>query len=178
MRQFWMPRLRPMEQQCASCPFKDGNDKEFGAIHRRLAAAAGVPVHPVSVLTSRMRVRADIANAPSGDFICHSSAYTPEMTRRPMTQARQCPGATEFYKSGKTAPMDPYFAVFNQHINNAGERAKEKFIKKFGAAAWRTKMAPMYKDGIMAIFDRPPSVWTQFYVDAVTAFVNEEVIDA
>lgn len=29
-RQLFLPKYRELAEQCASCPFKDGNDKEWG----------------------------------------------------------------------------------------------------------------------------------------------------
>ncbi len=170
-RAVWMPRYKELETACASCPFGEGNDKEWAAKVKQLADKAGEE-NPADPRMARNRIKSELANAPSGDFICHGSAYDTEMDRRDMKQARQCPGASAYYRSGKQAPMDGYFAVFNQHLNNAGPRAKFLFIEKFGRDVWNQKMAK-YEDGIMAIFDTPPTKWTQFYVDAVTTFVNE-----
>lgn len=69
--------------------------------------------------------------------------------------------------------MDPHTAVFNQHVNAAGARAKQKFIDKFGYEVWKEHLEDAYVDGIMVIFKSKPTKWTQFYVDTVTKFVNE-----
>lgn len=69
--------------------------------------------------------------------------------------------------------MDPYWAVFNCHVNGAKAKAREAFIEKYGREVWDEKLAGPERDGIMVIFKTPPTEWTQFYVDQVTKFVNE-----
>ena len=95
-RQLFRPKLKELPEQCASCPFKDGNDKEWGDVHKRLAAASGVE-KPLDPRISRWKVRDEIINGFSGDFFCHGTAYNYDMTRRPMSEARQCPGATKLF---------------------------------------------------------------------------------
>jgi hypothetical protein len=38
-RKFWMPKRKELPSQCASCPFRTGNDAEFGVIVQRLKGA-------------------------------------------------------------------------------------------------------------------------------------------
>ena len=82
-------------------------------------------------------------------------------------------GADEYRLPRLEPKMDPHTAVFNQHINAAGARAKQKFIDKFGYEVWKEQLEDAYVDGIMVIFKSKPTEWTQFYVDTVTKFVNE-----
>ena len=78
----------------------------------------------------------------------------------------------------KTAEkMDPYFALFNLHKNQAGERAKQEFIRKWGQDVWDKEMKPFEEKGIMSIFQQPPNQYTSFYVGRVHEMVNEEAPD-
>ena len=69
--------------------------------------------------------------------------------------------------------MTPHFAVFNQHINNAGERTKVAFDKRFGEGAWEKYMQKYEDNGIMTIFQEKPNEYTKWYAEAVAIFVNE-----
>jgi len=69
--------------------------------------------------------------------------------------------------------MDPYFALFNCHVNNARQRANAAFIEKFGQPTFDRIMKPLHRNGIMSIFDTPPNEHTEFYVSTVHAIVNE-----
>ncbi len=72
----------------------------------------------------------------------------------------------------KAEPMDPFFSLFNCHVNDAERRAKESFIQKYDEATWKRELQPFINKGIMSIFDKPPSEFTQFFVDEVTRIVN------
>ena len=101
-RSLWRPKL-PEVPQCVSCPFRAGNDKEFGEIVAKLQRLPLAAIPPFLIWHARMRIKEDLKF--SGDFICHGTAYHKDMTRRPMKEARQCPGATEFFRaSGKPIP--------------------------------------------------------------------------
>lgn len=83
--------------QCPSCPFAKGNDKEFGAVMTKLARAHGEE-NPVPLSVSRAMVRMEISNM-GGDFVCHFTAYNiDDMSLKPRTEHRQCPGATKWFK--------------------------------------------------------------------------------
>ena len=69
-------------------------------------------------------------------------------------------------------PMSEYFAVFNCHVNNASERARRVFNKRFGAGSYRKHISPLVKRGIMSIFDDKPNTYTLFYVATITRIVN------
>lgn len=69
--------------------------------------------------------------------------------------------------------MDQYFAVFNLHVNKAGERADREFVAQWGQKRYDRHIQPYRSDGIMAIFGRKPNQWQLIWVSLVTAFVNE-----
>jgi class 3 adenylate cyclase len=72
-------------------------------------------------------------------------------------------------------PMDGLFAVFNQHINDAGERARAVMAKASPKWLARVDAISLEGDGIMAIFDQKPNAATRRYVSLVTQFVNERI---
>ena len=74
--------------------------------------------------------------------------------------------------SEKGKKMDGYFAVFNQHLNNAGDRAMKDVKEKFGVIG-ESKMAVLQAKGIMSLFQEKPNDVTKYYVDKVTEYVNE-----
>jgi len=76
----------------------------------------------------------------------------------------------------KPQSMDGHLSVFNRHINDAGKRAKKAFIFYFGQRAWDEHLAHDDENGIMAIFDRLPTEFTEWYVAEVTRMVNASVI--
>lgn len=71
--------------------------------------------------------------------------------------------------------LDPQFAVFNLHVNDAGNRADAEFVAQFGRAKFDEKIKPLHEAGIMSVFDKEPTKWTLAWVALVTAFVNEGV---
>ncbi len=68
-------------------------------------------------------------------------------------------------------PMDPYFSVFNCHINNAHERAVAELETL--DSSWAAEIRKWKSSGIMGIFDQDPTPATRKYVELVTQFVNE-----
>ncbi len=70
------------------------------------------------------------------------------------------------------AKLDPHFALFNLHINNAGERAI-KILEEHFPSSWVEKIRTLQASGIMALFDEDPAPATAAYLALVTAFVNE-----
>jgi hypothetical protein len=102
MRGTWRPRLKELPNQCASCPFRTGNDKEFQGVVDRLKekgiqATLDVP-HNVDLSVVRFGIRLGVE--AHGDFICHGTAYTKDMELRDRKEHRQCPGATKAYREG------------------------------------------------------------------------------
>ncbi len=97
-RALWQPKLPEVAKQCASCPFRIGNDKEFGEVITRLRCRFGMSekVRRADIQHARLRVRID---SEHGDFVCHHTAYDGEMEDRPHTDYRQCAGATQAFRS-------------------------------------------------------------------------------
>jgi len=54
-RALWLPKLKELPEQCASCPFREDNDREFGEVMQRLADSRGLRVK-VLVDDARSRV--------------------------------------------------------------------------------------------------------------------------
>jgi hypothetical protein len=70
-------------------------------------------------------------------------------------------------------PMDISFALFNSHINDAQDRAKDAFIGFFGKEAWETDIQPHLDYGVMSILRETPTIRTQFYVYTIWTMVNK-----
>lgn len=75
----------------------------------------------------------------------------------------------------KKEEMDIFFSMFNSHINNAFEKAKENFIENFGIESWNENIGIFEKNGIMQIFDFEPNELTIWFASMVQCYVNEEV---
>lgn len=87
--------------QCASCPFKDGNDEEWAAVVNKLRVKHGL--RPVKVKSrivkhARTAVRIETGMIGTPQFACHGTAYDDKANLRPYSEHRQCPGAVEFIK--------------------------------------------------------------------------------
>jgi len=98
LRAMWIPRRKEMPEQCTSCPFRTGNDAEFGDVIKRMCAASGEPMTKTTALRARFMLKMETEQA--GDFICHQSAYDKDMNLRDASENRQCPGATKHYRDG------------------------------------------------------------------------------
>ncbi len=96
MRQLWTPKRKEMPEQCASCPFRTGNDAEFGLVIAKLCEASGERMTAVTADMARFKLKLETETL--GDFICHQSAYDKDMAMRPPVDWRQCPGATRHHK--------------------------------------------------------------------------------
>lgn len=71
------------------------------------------------------------------------------------------------------AKLDPYFAVFNQHINNAGARALQ-FLEEHFPSSWAGEIRGYEAKGIMSLFDtEAPTPAIAAYLALVTVFANE-----
>lgn len=68
---------------------------------------------------------------------------------------------------------DEHWAVFNLHVNKAGERAIEIVRQRYEMHPKLEQLERDYKDGIMAIFNRPPDDVTQFFALLVYVFANK-----
>lgn len=71
-------------------------------------------------------------------------------------------------------PMDPFVAVFNLHVNQAGKKANQDVIKRYGRLKFQQVFPSLYRKGIMVMFKTPPIRMTQFWVDRVTYYVNQK----
>lgn len=99
--QLWRPKLPEMAHQCPSCPFRVGNDVEFGAVCAQLRKKEGLrgKVTKSIIRFARLMLLVDLNK--TGDFICHQTAYDGEMNPNPQSNWRQCVGATQIYRTGK-----------------------------------------------------------------------------
>lgn len=69
--------------------------------------------------------------------------------------------------------MDLHFSLFNCHINDAFERSKAMFIKRWSQLAWDQQIQPFVDKGIMSILQTYPDSYAQWFVECVWIFVNE-----
>lgn len=99
-RELFRPKFPEVEQQCPSCPFLEGNDKEFGAVVARLRKQQGIEGKPAKrdIGWARISIMCD-AQGSGGNFMCHCSVYDRDMWVRPMKEWRQCAGATKAYRN-------------------------------------------------------------------------------
>lgn len=100
----WRPRRPEVPVQCASCPFREDNNEAFACIVNRLRKTEGLrPVKPGSkvVKTARSKIRIDLLCLGSGEFYCHGTVYNEDMTTKPISEYRQCAGATAFWRDVK-----------------------------------------------------------------------------
>lgn len=96
-RALWRPKLEELSQQCASCPFRQGNNDSWGAVLKRLAKAFGEKL-PNKARVTLARIQIMSETEACGDFVCHGTAYKPDMTLRDKSEHKQCPGASEWFK--------------------------------------------------------------------------------
>jgi len=72
--------------------------------------------------------------------------------------------------------FDPYFAVFNCHVNGALGKASDAFKIKF-PGQFDTEIQPYIDKGVMSIFDESPNEYLTYFVNAITNTVNETSMD-
>jgi hypothetical protein len=65
--------------------------------------------------------------------------------------------------------------VFNLHVNDAQDKAREIFIAQYGQDKWDAVLAPLERDGIMAIFEQELTFEIAFYITTIMLIVNEDV---
>lgn len=97
-RKFWLPRRPELPEQCASCPFREDNEAEFGLIATRLFKSAGKKKPPTADQIRQVRHNVHMDCQDRGEFICHGTAYNEDMTLKDPKGHRQCPGASKFYR--------------------------------------------------------------------------------
>ncbi len=103
-RNLFIPKILEVSKQCASCPFRAGNDSEFATVLNKLRVAENLkPLKGwdriIMAVEAKKRIAAEVASRP--DFICHHTAYETKgeaLVKRPATDYRQCVGATKAYK--------------------------------------------------------------------------------
>lgn len=100
-RKLWRSKMPELPRACASCPFRIGNAKEFGAVVQRLRDAEGIKGKCTPSIVGHARVSLVIETQNRGDFVCHGTAYGPDMKLRPESERRQCAGASRFYRLGQ-----------------------------------------------------------------------------
>lgn len=106
-RALWRPKIAELPTPCASCPFRVGNDAEFGGVVKRLRDAQGITGPCTKRIVGFARASIMMDTRARGDFACHGTAYDTEMEMRPAAELRQCPGAAKFYKTGELARSCP-----------------------------------------------------------------------
>jgi hypothetical protein len=102
-RALWRPKLPEREGgPCAGCPFTPGNDEKFGKVVTQLRTKAGItePASRGDIAMARALLARDLKY--TGDFACHGSAYGPGMEVRPVSEHRQCPGASAKFREGSS----------------------------------------------------------------------------
>lgn len=100
-RQLWRPKFSEMTAQCPSCPFRVGNDKEFGEVCSRLRNKDGLNGKVTKAIIRFARLALLMDMDKTGDFLCHQTAYDSDMNQRPQRDWRQCAGATKIYRTGQ-----------------------------------------------------------------------------
>jgi hypothetical protein len=80
--------------------------------------------------------------------------------------------AADVAEAGKDR-MDPGFAVFNGHVNDASDRADAEYVAQFGQASFDEHIKPLHDAGIMSVFNTRPTAQTMAWTSLVTAYVNE-----
>lgn len=73
--------------------------------------------------------------------------------------------------------LNPRWALFYGHRNDATERAKTKFITSNGKNCWNKEIQPFVNQGIMSLFNAKPNKWTVEFLKDVCRFVNEKKIE-
>lgn len=94
-RSLFRPKHKEVNEQCVSCPFRAGNDKEFGKILDKLAELHGVKRN--STKFSRLMVLQEATI--NGEFVCHYTAYNTDWSSKDQSEHRQCVGATQWFKT-------------------------------------------------------------------------------
>lgn len=98
-RQCWSPKVPEVDEQCASCPFRE----DLGAFHEvlKLVASANGAPEPNEASARLAAYQVKYEDAARGDFLCHLSVYESDYrTMKPRTEHRQCKGASDWYRGG------------------------------------------------------------------------------
>lgn len=102
----FVPFEEEVRRQCASCPFREDNDKAFGEFVKKVDpparwTAASLVLGEAHLLAQkverkRREVREDTIES-SGSFACHNTAFDRKGEDKPLEKWKQCKGATKFY---------------------------------------------------------------------------------
>ena len=76
-----------------------------------------------------------------------------------------------------TEILDGYLSVFNNHVNNADQKARAVMRQLCPAFLEQVEDIEKEGNGIMAIFQQSPSAATAYYVAMVQYFVNEDKVE-
>ncbi len=96
-RQCFVPKMPEVKTQCASCPFRVGNAKEFSDVVFKLHQnGLCITVDPEQMRESVLR-----DGMLRGEFYCHCTVYDKNMQKTSFEEWRQCAGATRWFKEGK-----------------------------------------------------------------------------
>jgi len=94
--------------QCASCPFRKGNDAEWTTVVNRLRKTFGLrkvtaksSVIKAARANVHMEVIEQVCLLGRVQFACHCTAYDKDMNPRPPHEHKLCPGAVKFFKQKK-----------------------------------------------------------------------------
>lgn len=101
-RLLWRPKYQEAAAQCASCPFRVDNDHQFSAFAQRLGNVIGKKLSKKTVREARERIHREVE--ARGDFVCHNTAYFSNATLKDPKEHRQCPGATNHYRTTHGKP--------------------------------------------------------------------------
>lgn len=102
----WTPKRPEVPAQCASCPFRTGNNAEFGAVMSKLSKREGGDGKLTTGQLVGARIMIMDGCMTMGDFACHGTVYTPDMQKRPEHEWMQCKGATDFYRANETHKLN------------------------------------------------------------------------
>ncbi len=97
-RKLWRPKLPELSDQCASCPFRTDNKVEFTDVVQGLRRKMGMIGTPSTfdVFVARTKIARECKDR--GDFACHHTVYDSAMNIKPVSEYRQCYGATKYFK--------------------------------------------------------------------------------
>lgn len=103
--ELFMPKRQELKEQCKSCPFRQGNDFDFGEVLNKLRVTAGKkPLKGWDLVSLSVGAKEQIREEVkmNGEFICHHTAYEVSgkaLVKKEESSFRQCPGATKHHRS-------------------------------------------------------------------------------
>lgn len=103
--ELFIPKREELKEQCKSCPFREGNDLDFGDVLNKLRVSAGKKsLRGWDVVSMAVQAKEQIREEVrlNGEFICHHTAYDAsgdKLVNKKSESFRQCPGATKHHRS-------------------------------------------------------------------------------